>query len=371
MHTPWFWWCFLLICSNGRLHTQASRPMLSLPRHVDLTLVSWWLLGKASRHRFLVHIQQQILLILFVRSYHFLSSHPPTSNPPPVRPTEPRKYFWKPPTSVCAHTCHPTSAEPLIPPVGFQARPAPNRLYIRQPDFHNWITSPLCFQHSAVSIAPKGSPAFLFSLNLGKLSSFPGLPASGPCTACFPSSTFHWKNSSLSYRSLPQRGHLQSLLFSLMIPCSLPPPHSSQHKITHLCVHLCSVAKLCPTLWDPVDCSTPDSSVFHCLPELAPIHAHWVGDAIQPSHPLSPPYLLALNLSQHRGLFQWVSLSHQVAKVLKLQLQHQSFQWIFRVCLLSISPQGSGLPESGDHVCIVRHCLCCLPSASKIVGIKK
>ena len=105
--------------------------------------------------------------------------------------------------------------------------------------FINWITSPLCFQRSAVSIALKGGPAFLFSLNLGNLSSFPGLPASGPCTGCSPSSTFHWKNSS---RSLPQRGHLQSLLFSL------PLPHSSQHKITHLCVHLCSVAKLCLTL---------------------------------------------------------------------------------------------------------------------------
>ena len=66
--------------------------------------------------------------------------------------------------------------------------------------------------------------------------------------------------------------------------------------------------------------------------------AHWVGDAIQPSHPLSPPSSSALNLSQHQGLFQWVSSSHQVARVLELQLQlqlhHQSFQWIFRVDFL-------------------------------------
>ena len=68
------------------------------------------------------------------------------------------------------------------------------------------------------------------------------------------------------------------------------------------------------------------------LPEFAQTHDHWVGDAIQPSHPLSPPSLLALNLSQHQGLFQCVSFSHQVAKI--LALQHQSFQWIFRTDFL-------------------------------------
>ena len=60
-------------------------------------------------------------------------------------------------------------------------------------------------------------------------------------------------------------------------------------------------------------------------PELAQTHVHWVGDAIQPSHPLSSPFPPALNLSQHQGLFQWVSSSHQVAKVLELQLLQQSF----------------------------------------------
>ena len=82
---------------------------------------------------------------------------------------------------------------------------------------------------------------------------------------------------------------------------------------------------------DPVDCSTPGFLICHQHPEPAQTHVHWVGDAIQPSHPLllflspSPP---AVNLSQLQGLFQWVSSSHQVAKVLDLQLQHQSFQWI-------------------------------------------
>ena len=95
------------------------------------------------------------------------------------------------------------------------------------------------------------------------------------------------------------------------------------------CCCCCSLAKSCPTLCDPVDCSRPGFPVLHYLPEFAQTHVHWVSDAIQPSHPLSPSSL-ALSLSQHQGLFQWVSFSHQVARVLELQLQHQSFQWIFR-----------------------------------------
>ena len=79
-----------------------------------------------------------------------------------------------------------------------------------------------------------------------------------------------------------------------------------------------------------MDCSIPGLPVLHYLPEFAQTHVHWVGDAVQTSHPLSPPSPPALNLSQHRGLFQWVSSLHQVAKVLELQ----SFQWIFRVDFL-------------------------------------
>jgi len=79
-----------------------------------------------------------------------------------------------------------------------------------------------------------------------------------------------------------------------------------------------------------MDCSRPGFPVFHHLPEFAQTHVHRVGDAIQPSHPLLSPSPPALNLSQQQGLFQWVSSSHQVAKVLELQLQHQPFQWIFR-----------------------------------------
>ena len=79
-----------------------------------------------------------------------------------------------------------------------------------------------------------------------------------------------------------------------------------------------------------MDCSTPGFPVHHQLLEPTQTHVHCVGDAIQPSHPLSSPSPPAFHLSQHQGLFQWVSSSHELAKVLELQLQHQSFQWIFR-----------------------------------------
>ena len=80
--------------------------------------------------------------------------------------------------------------------------------------------------------------------------------------------------------------------------------------------------------------STPGLPVHHQLPELAQIYVHWAGDIIQPSYPLTAPSPLALNLSQHQGLFKWVSPLHQLAKVLEFQLQHQSFLLIFRVDFL-------------------------------------
>ena len=76
-----------------------------------------------------------------------------------------------------------------------------------------------------------------------------------------------------------------------------------------------------------MNCSTLGLPVHHQLPESTQTHVHWVGDAIQPSHPLSSPSPPILNLSQHHDLFQWISSLHQVAKVLEFQLQHQSFQW--------------------------------------------
>ena len=87
-----------------------------------------------------------------------------------------------------------------------------------------------------------------------------------------------------------------------------------------------TVAQSCPTLFDPMDCSTPGFPVHHQLLKFTQSHVHWVGDAIQPSHPLLSPSPPAFNLSQHQGLFKLVSYSHQVTKVLEFQLQHQSFQ---------------------------------------------
>ena len=94
-----------------------------------------------------------------------------------------------------------------------------------------------------------------------------------------------------------------------------------------------SVTQSCLTLCDSMDCSTLGLPVHHELPELARTHVHWVSDAIQPSHPLSSSSP-AFNLSQHQDLFQWASSLYQVAKVLEFQLQHQSFQWIFRTDFL-------------------------------------
>ena len=90
-------------------------------------------------------------------------------------------------------------------------------------------------------------------------------------------------------------------------------------------VQFSSVTQLCPTLCNPMNCSMPGLPVHHQLPESTQTYVHWVSDAIQPSHPLSSPSPPALNLSQHQGLFKWVSSSYHVAKVLEFQLQYQSF----------------------------------------------
>ena len=124
------------------------------------------------------------------------------------------------------------------------------------------------------------------------------------------------KVSSLE-RVFPQCPHLNHSLTALGSSCSLPP-----------------FTKLCLTLWDPMNYSTPGFPVLCYLSEITQIHVHWVNDVIQPSHPLSAPSVPALNLSHHQGLFQWVGSSHQVTRVLELQLQYQSSQWIFSVDFL-------------------------------------
>ena len=98
----------------------------------------------------------------------------------------------------------------------------------------------------------------------------------------------------------------------------------------HFCC--CSVTKLCLTLCNPMDCSMPGFPVHHLL-EFAQTHVHWIDGAIQPSHPLSPSFPFALNLSQLRGLFQWVSSSHQVTEVLELQLQLNTLLVSLFICM--------------------------------------
>ena len=99
-------------------------------------------------------------------------------------------------------------------------------------------------------------------------------------------------------------------------------------------VHFSSVGQSCLTLCDSMDCSTLGLPVHHQLPELIQTPVHWVGDAIQPSHPLLSPSPPAFNLSQHQDLFRRVSSSHQVVKGLEFQFQHWSFQWTPRTDLL-------------------------------------
>ena len=99
-------------------------------------------------------------------------------------------------------------------------------------------------------------------------------------------------------------------------------------------IQFSSVTQSCPTLCDPMNRSTSGLPVHHQLPESTHTHVHRVDNTIQPSHSLLSPSPPALNLSQHQGLFRWVSSLHQVAKVLEFQLQCQSFQWTPRIDLL-------------------------------------
>ena len=96
-------------------------------------------------------------------------------------------------------------------------------------------------------------------------------------------------------------------------------------------VKFSSVTQWCPNLCDPMDCSTPGFPAHHHLPELAQTHLHQVGDAIQPSHPLSSPSSPAFSLSQHQGLFQW-----RLCNTLQmLHFLHSISQSLFRLVLVN------------------------------------
>ena len=116
-----------------------------------------------------------------------------------------------------------------------------------------------------------------------------------------------------------------------------------------------SVTMSCLTLRNPMGCSTPGFPVLHHLPNFAQTYVYWVGDVIQPSHPLLALSLPSLSLSQHQGLFQWVSFLPQVAKALELQLQQQSFQWIFRIDFLYDWLVGSCSPRWRSWRRVLQH----------------
>ena len=102
-----------------------------------------------------------------------------------------------------------------------------------------------------------------------------------------------------------------------------------------------------------MDCSMPGFPVCHQFPKLAQTHVHWVGEAIQPSHPLLPPSPPAFNLSQHQGLFQWVSSSHQVAKVLKFSFNISPSNEYF--ILISFRMDWLGVLQSKRLLSLLQH----------------
>ena len=131
-------------------------------------------------------------------------------------------------------------------------------------------------------------------------------------------------------------------IFLYIKSCTYSPNHMIIHQTLTLFWQRLLLLFSCSVLSNSLQLPGLQHARFPCLhhlPELvlhhlSQSHVHWVGDAIQPSHPLLSPSPSTFNLSQHQGLFHWVGCLHQVAKLLELQLQHQSFQWIFRIDFL-------------------------------------
>ena len=173
-----------------------------------------------------------------------------------------------------------------------------------------------------------------------------------------------WSPPGSSVHGILQARILEWVAISFSRVSSQPRDQTQVSHIRGRCFNLLatregSVVKLCSTLCDPMNCSsTPCFPVLHHFSELAQIHVHWVSDVIQLSHPLSFPSPPALSLSHHQGLFHWVSTLHQVAKVLELQLQHQSFQWrtFNSLGLIGwISLQSKGLSRVFSSTTIQKH----------------
>ena len=143
-------------------------------------------------------------------------------------------------------------------------------------------------------------------------------------------SGYEYDNSNLLCQRLRRLSHFLGLRVENLPYLIISGAHPSTSPSS---VQFSSVAQSCPTLCDPMNHSMPGLPVHRQLPEFTQTLAYRVGDAIQPSYPLSSPSPPAPNPSQHQGLFQWVNSSHEVAKVLEFQLQHQSFQWTPRTDL--------------------------------------
>ena len=131
-------------------------------------------------------------------------------------------------------------------------------------------------------------------------------------------------------------------------------------KPLHYSVEFSSISQSCLTLCDPMDCNMPGFPVHHQILELVQTHVHWVGDAIQPSHPLSSPFPPTFNHSQHQGIFKWVSSLHQVAKVLGVSASASvlpmSFQDQFPLGLTGwISLQSKGLSRVFSNTTVQKH----------------
>ena len=130
--------------------------------------------------------------------------------------------------------------------------------------------------------------------------------------------------------------------------------------VTFSSVQFSSVAQSCPTLCDPMNRSMPGLPVHHQLPEFTQTNIHWVSDAIQPSHPLSSPSPPAPNPSQHQSLFQWVSSSNEVAKVLRVSastsvLPMNTQDWFPLGLTGFISLQSNGLSRVFSNTTVQKH----------------
>ena len=124
-----------------------------------------------------------------------------------------------------------------------------------------------------------------------------------------------------------------------------------------------SVTQSCPTLCDPMNCSTPGLPVHHKLPEFTQTHAHQVGDAIQPSHPVSSPFPPVPNPSQHQGFFQWVNSLHEVAKVLEFQL---SWGAIYLLCWCPLKRWSHSLCPLDSTCSLWYYLILPLPAATEL-----